>query len=114
MGMPAPDDSAFQWIVGGLATLTAGAFAFVFKRIQSVEERANDRIDACDENIDKFRTEVRQEASAADDRLWLAVNQNRTEAQAGLNEILKSMATKEDLREMGRRIEAALARQVTP
>lgn len=114
MGMPAPDDSAFQWVVGGLVAMGAGAFAFVFKRMQAIEERANDRIDAADTNIDKFRAELRQEATAADDRLWHAIDTMRTDFQSRHDEIMRTMVTKEDLREMGRRLEAALARQPVP
>jgi hypothetical protein len=114
MGIPSPDDSTFQWIMGISGTVVAGVFAFAFKRTQSVEDRLNHRIDAADDRIDKFRDEVRKEADAADDRLWQAVNANRAETQAHLNEILKTMATKDDVRELGRRIEAALAQRVTP
>lgn len=114
MGIPTPDDSTFQWLMGGFVTLASGVFAFAFKRIQTAEDRANHRIDAADERIDKFREEVRKESDAADDRLWQAVNANRAEAQAHMNEILKTMATKDDVRELGRdlgqRIEAAINR----
>lgn len=114
MGLPSPDDSNFQWIMGIGGTVIAGIFAFAFKRTQSVEDRLNHRIDAADERIDKFREEVRKESDAADDRLWQAVNSNRAEAQERQIKILEMMATKDDIRELGRdlgqRIEAALNR----
>lgn len=100
-----------QWVLGIAGTAIAGIFAYSFKRTQAVEDRLNHRIDAADERIDKFREEVRKEADAADDRLWQAVNANRAEASERQIEILKTMATKDDVRELGRRIEAAISRQ---
>ncbi|MDB5358834.1 MAG: hypothetical protein JWO51_131 [Rhodospirillales bacterium] len=119
MGLQLPEDAGlFQWIIAGVATAGAGALVFVARslggRIEAVEARGNVRVDAADKRIDTFREEVRKEADAGDDRLWQAVNTNRAEAEARQREILTTMATKDDVRELGRRIEAAITRQAVP
>jgi hypothetical protein len=119
--MPAPDDSGFQWLMGGIVTLGLAAFGFVFKRVDSVEKRvdsverrANVRIDATDANIDKFRNEMRQEFDVSYNRLWQAITENRAEAEARQVRILETMVTKDDLRALGNdmsmRIEAVVNR----
>lgn len=115
MPMPVSDDtSLFQWIIGGIVTIFGIAVGFAFKRIDGVEKRIEGRIDDLSDDVDTGRQEDRKDGKADDDRLWSAVNTNRTAHEQRLADILTTMATKDDIRDLGRRLEAAISRSPAP
>lgn len=87
------ETSLWQWLIGGLAAAALGGFWRTWDRIG----KADERIDALRDDVDRRTTESRKMAAEADTLL-----------HGRVNDLVRSTATKEDLGAVEERIERAL------
>lgn len=88
---------ATKWVIGIIVTLVGGAIT-----------QLHVRLNRSDDKVSGLETRMQHEMSEGDRQLWVELRAQQADATAFRERMLTNMATKTDLRDVERRIIAAL------
>jgi hypothetical protein len=96
-----------RWLLNFLGGIALAAFGFLWKRMNGIERDLR-------QEVKDLRAEIKaasEASSAARDKQWVALEGVRKDVSDFKDSMLRTAATKEDLRDMERRLIENLRRQ---